>query len=979
MAVDAIDANLSKYRLIRLLGAGGMGEVYLARDLTLERDVAIKFLSAERTGDADALRRFVREAQSAAALEHPGICAIHEVVADPGGRAYIVMQYLEGETLADRLNRGPLEPREALTLAMHVAEALSAAHRAGIVHRDLKPQNIMLTRDGRPKLLDFGIAKVAAAGADADEETQTSITGPGRIIGTPGYMSPEQVQQRPIDGRSDLFSLGAVLFECFTGRRPFKGRNTLEICGEVQHVNPPPPSSLRPDLTDSHDELCGRLLAKNPADRFQSAEELLGAIRVLLPGTGTFADAQGSRERTAPRAVAPRRPRVGLVIGVVAIVLAAIGMWRWRMPEPLPVPTPDAEQWYRRGTEAVRDGSFYRGQNALQRAVELFPEFPQAFARLAEAQSELNQDNDARLALLRVNAIVPDQSRLPADDRLRLDAIRARVLGDMDIAVQSYQRLVERNPRDDGALLDLGRAQSDAGFLTDAGRSFERAVALNAQSPAAHLRLAAVYSREGRRDDALKAFDSAEQLYQANADQEGQTEVLLRRGAFYESLGELSAARATLERAAGLAANIAKYYELRCRLALGNVTASEGRYADAEKLASSAIEEARQAGLDGVAAEGLIDLGTIIQAQRPADAEAPLSQAIQMLEQRGASVAAARAKLQFASLRLSQGRPADALGTAESVLPMLRTRRFRRYELTALSIISRAHEDLDRYDLARPISRQVLEVAEAVKDEGQMAVALDNLASQTAALGQLPEALEFRVRSEEIHRRQQDAYSLPFDLTGRAELLIRLGRGDQAEPLLVEVEAGAAKGLDSYIGRARRVGVLRALRAAIDGEYASAARHAEQVIRASGKRTDSTQHLASALFDYANAARGRRDRNPAPAGDETGTLATRREIRYWRLAATLAAGQAGTVLAAARTSLDDVSAMPSDEYEWRLAALGALAARRAGADADANELSARADAALARLRTAWQGQAVDYEKRRDLVELRQDGSPGGNS
>ena len=191
------DERLSKYELIRPLGEGGMGVVYLARDTILKREVAIKFVSAERLSDPGAERRLVREAQAAAALDHPCICAVYDVQAGLDGRTFIVMQYVEGETLAAQLRRGPLSPRQALSLTADIADALAVAHPRGIVHRDLKPQNIMITPSGRPKLLDFGIAQVRIPldVADVITRTSTATLAPGAIMGTPAYMSPEQIRE----------------------------------------------------------------------------------------------------------------------------------------------------------------------------------------------------------------------------------------------------------------------------------------------------------------------------------------------------------------------------------------------------------------------------------------------------------------------------------------------------------------------------------------------------------------------------------------------------------------------------------------------------------------------------------------------------------------------------------------------------------------------------------------------------------------
>jgi serine/threonine protein kinase len=236
-------SRVSHYELVRKLGEGGMGEVFLAEDLQLNRPVAIKFLSAPR--DERNRHRLLKEARSAAALDHPFICAVHEVGHDDALGDYIVMQYVDGETLAERLTRGRLTPNEALALGSDIAEALAAAHRHGIVHRDLKPHNIVIAPDGRPRLLDFGISKrVVTSHEAAEAPTEIQLTQANAVVGTPGYMAPEQIQGQPADYRSDLFALGCVLHECLTGRRAFVGTTSGEVFGQVLHVDPPMVSSI---------------------------------------------------------------------------------------------------------------------------------------------------------------------------------------------------------------------------------------------------------------------------------------------------------------------------------------------------------------------------------------------------------------------------------------------------------------------------------------------------------------------------------------------------------------------------------------------------------------------------------------------------------------------------------------------------------------------------------------------------------------
>ncbi|HKF55971.1 MAG TPA: serine/threonine-protein kinase, partial [Blastocatellia bacterium] len=226
---------ISHYRIIRKLGQGGMGEVYLADDSVLGRKVAIKVLPEDSVSDDQARRRLLREARAAATLDHPNICSIHEV-GDEDGSAFIVMQYVEGQTLSERLREKPMSLKESLDIASQIASALEEAHSRGVVHRDIKPQNIIMTPRGLVKVLDFGLAKILPVETDASaEQTQSLLTDAGMVIGTAPYMSPEQAKCGPVDARSDLFSLGAVLYECVTGTPAFSGSTPMEICARVIH------------------------------------------------------------------------------------------------------------------------------------------------------------------------------------------------------------------------------------------------------------------------------------------------------------------------------------------------------------------------------------------------------------------------------------------------------------------------------------------------------------------------------------------------------------------------------------------------------------------------------------------------------------------------------------------------------------------------------------------------------------------------
>jgi serine/threonine-protein kinase len=286
-----IGRTISHYKILERLGSGGMGEVYKAYDLTLDRMVAIKFLGAEMISDDERKQRFIQEAKAASALNHPNICTIHEV-GEADGVSFIVMEFIDGRTLRQLAHSGTLDLKRKISLAIQAAEGLSKAHEAGIVHRDIKPENIMVTDDGFVKIVDFGLAKLVEAkiqgdGRPANEEAQTvrlpgiapaRLTAPGIVLGTFGYMSPEQALAKQVDQRSDIFSFGAVLYELFTGREPFSGQSAIEVLHAMMHQNPQP---LSGEFPDGLRHLIGKALDKDPEHRYQTIKELATDLKRL--------------------------------------------------------------------------------------------------------------------------------------------------------------------------------------------------------------------------------------------------------------------------------------------------------------------------------------------------------------------------------------------------------------------------------------------------------------------------------------------------------------------------------------------------------------------------------------------------------------------------------------------------------------------------------------------------------------------------
>jgi tetratricopeptide (TPR) repeat protein len=994
--------RLGPYQIVSLLGAGGMGEVYLARDTRLQRTVAIKILPSHLSTHHDLKSRFQSEARLISGLQHPHICVLYDI-GNQEGIDYLVMEYLEGETLHTIMEQGPVPLKDVFEIGIQIGGALENAHRHGIIHRDIKPGNIMLTPSGA-KLMDFGLAKMQALlAADAGAMTALAtisspapaVTMAGTVVGTIQYMSPEQVQGKALDGRSDIFSLGAVLYEAITGVRPFKGATMLEIASNLLHAEPIAPSVINPAVPHDLERIVLKALAKDCSQRYQSAQVFVDDLRFAQQDgvARQHAGASGAHRQSASHLLANsvnktalnvvralRRPRIPifyiLLVLLAAMFVASLGfrLLRPRVYEP----SAQAQHWYDVGAGALRDGAYFQASKAFERAISTDDKFLLAHASLAESMIEMDHADRAKDELLR--AAVTGRSSLTKTDSLYLDAVIASVRHDYAKAIDLYRQIADQSSAAEKpyVLVDLGRAYEKAEQPRNAMDAYRQASEQDSQYATPFLRLGILYGRQHELAKALNSFDKAEAIYQALDRLEGRAEVAFQRGALFNQLNKLKEANTSLERALTLAkAADNKSQEIRTLLQMSSVEVDAGETSRAVENARQAVALAQKTGMEDLVSRGLVDLGnSFLITNQYGEAEKYYEQALELAQKNKAPRNEARARMSLASLRVQQNRADEAFTYLEPALAFYRQGGYRTETALGLGLLSRANQQKGEYASALKANEQLLQVAQQGKEPSAIAFAESELAASLALVDRFPEALTHLEQAQPVYKSLGMQRNFAYNQLNRANYLMQLGRLSECATLFDETLSVAGRPGGDYQELSILVNVGRARLSLIQGHFTEAKTRAGNALAAAKDKFPEAALDAERLLAAAQDGGGSEKIAKQTAADalelakrlnDPGQLAQTQLVAAGTM---LAAGDNQDALTAANQAQSFFARADQMASNWQALLIGGLASRGLGDTTKSHEYGARAEESLARLRQSWGPEVFEsYLRRPDIQQL----------
>jgi tetratricopeptide (TPR) repeat protein len=769
---------VGRYRITRMIGRGGMGEVYEAHDQLLREAIALKTLRGDLAIAEAITKRFRKEIQLARKITHPNVCRVFETgMHERAGTGqpplpFFTMELLSGETLSARISRlKRMSWAAAAPIAVQMAEGLQAAHEAGIVHADFKSGNVILMPgplQERAVITDFGLALIDPSTAPPDQTR--SMLPEGRIAGTMAYMSPEQLAGGTVTAASDIYSFGIVLFEMATGTLPFDAGHAVQAAVQRVSGESITAKSLVPNVDSRWDTAIGRCLQRDPEHRFRSARDLAG----FLTGSGW---------RTSPRYWTRRQwIGAGAITGVPVLAVGAYWTWSHRPY----LPTTAALDWYQKGEASLHSMTYEAARRAFEQSVAADPGFAVAHASLARAYEELDYSDRARQSMLRALTLA-GESRPSKQEALKIRASQLLVSRDYDRAIPVFQQLEAAANQNEkpAAALESGWLAQQRDDTVGAANAYERALKMDPRYAAAKLRLGYILGRRRKLDDALKAFQDAEDLYDASSNYEGVTETLYQRAMLLNRSSRSAEAMAVIEKALVVAGAVGNpYQKIRLQSAQGVAFRNLGDTVRASTLAQQSIDAAIAQRMDNLAAGFLVDLGNafLIRGDH-ASAEPNYRKALDLAERGKVRRSEARARLALGALCEQDHRLTEARQLLESVLPFYRQAGYRRELVQATAVLGGVLQQRAEFDEGIRVLREALPQAIQLQDKQAEAEVRERLAENLRDQGAWPEALAEFERTASLWGSRGAGARLNC-----AELYSRLGRPQDAETSLSDTE-----------------------------------------------------------------------------------------------------------------------------------------------------------------------------------------------
>lgn len=854
-----IGQKISQYSILEKIGEGGMGIVYLAEDTVLGRQVAFKSLKISGSFEFNQYKtRFLREARFASNLNHPNIVSVYDYGETEEGLPYLVMEYVQGKNLSDILRQKNLTVSQYIEIIKQIAKALSSAHEHGIIHRDVKPSNIFVNERGEVKVLDFGLAKLldsdsynnrSFSSATSDMFTQTRE---GVFMGTPSYSSPEQLLGSSVDRRSDIFSLGAVLYECLSGQQAFGGRNFADICAQVIKSDPIPPSTLNMSIAPGFDDVALKALSKKAENRYQTVDELIKDLETAQTNSPTYGlTANTETLRSKPKnSIAVSASSFGdvfknsfviyaalfIILTIAAVVFVSQGGFQKYFPaqnsaEAIPV--------FNEGVDALRNGNYYKARKLFETAIERNDRLPLAHARLAEALVELGYEDKATKEILKVTELTPTFSDLSETDQLALQAIASTVRRNYDGAIENYRQIARKTSEENKkfAFFDLGRAFEQNDETDSAIENFEEAAKRDERFAAAHLRLGILYGRKMETQKSGDAFAKAENIYASQNDYDGQAEVAYRRGYLLNLQDKLPEASEQMKRALEIAAfSKSPSLQIRILLQLSSIAYTLSDHANAEKYVEQAIEMARAEQLENLAAVGLLDAGnTYFTRGDLKEAENKFRQALARAETNEWQSTAARANLSLGSLYLQQSDSREAIKYLQPALEFYQNNGYKKETLQTQLAFGYAADQNGNYDAAVKAFSEQLRTAEEKGDKSLIYYAHAAVGLVLIHQEKFSDALIHYDKSLELSRSLGLEQKTGYSLLNRGQILWNLGRYAESREALDAAAkiAGDQESSDKQL--LAWTHLVRAQSALSENDYKSAMFNSEKAIDLSGQ------------------------------------------------------------------------------------------------------------------------------------------------